>query len=263
VNGIDSTHWKYECAAGRHADTSTLALAHELGTQYTGSTIGGAAQCNKLVEVQYLYAQGCPWPNWLLETAARNGYFEVVRFCHEHDSPWDGDGDHAPRCAAESGNIELIDWLLQQPGMELSEEVVSAAAEEGHIAVCQYLHAQQCAWDETSTSNAAASGNLGLLRWLMDNGCPWYAGFLCMSAAQGDGIEVLLYLQQEGLLTSATLTDALRAAGSFDKFATAKWLREQGAEWPTVIKSGPWRGELLAWAISEGFAPPATYSASF
>jgi hypothetical protein len=116
--------------------------------------------------------------------------------------------------------------------------------------------------DYHSTSNAAASGNLDLLRWLMDNGCPWYADYLCFAAAKSDGIDVLLYLQQEGLLTSATLTDALRAAGSSNKFTTAKWLREQGAEWPTVIKSGPWRGELLAWAISEGFIPPATYYAT-
>eukprot|EP00953_Heterococcus_sp_UTEX-ZZ885_P021733 12108-Heterococcus_DN1.PRE.1 len=51
-----------------------------------------------------------------------------------------------------------MDWLLQQPGTELSRDVMSMAVWKGHAALCQYLYAQQCPWDDHSTGNAAAGG---------------------------------------------------------------------------------------------------------
>jgi hypothetical protein len=51
--GIDTAHWKYQSAAGRHADISTLALAHGLGMQYTDDTMFAAGECNKLAEMKH------------------------------------------------------------------------------------------------------------------------------------------------------------------------------------------------------------------
>jgi hypothetical protein len=51
----------------------------------------------------------------------------------------------------------------------------------------------------------------------------------------------------------------LNAAGANSKLAAAKWLRQQGAEWPAVIN---WCGCSLDWAGSEGCtaeAPADTY----
>ena len=56
--------------------------------------------------------------------------------------------------------------------------------------------------------------------------------------------------------TARLLTVMLYEAGRFNQLAAAKWLREQGAEWPTVYKKGRWSGVLLEWAIAEGFEPP-------
>jgi hypothetical protein len=53
-----------------------------------------------------------------------------------------------------------------------------------------------------------------------DNGCPWEARDLCISAAVGGRIDVLVYLQQKGLLTSAALlTNMLDYAGAKDRLA--------------------------------------------
>jgi hypothetical protein len=78
-SGLDCTSEAYQRAAGKHADIAILARAHELGMQYTATTIYSAAECNKLAEVQYLHWQGCPWPLFLLEIAARGGFFELLR----------------------------------------------------------------------------------------------------------------------------------------------------------------------------------------
>jgi hypothetical protein len=100
-------------------------------------------------------------------------------------------------------------------------------------------------------------GHVDLLRWLVDNGCPWVARDLCIAAAIGGCVEVLTYLQQQGILTcTAALTDLLDLTGSSNKLAAAQWLREQGAGWPTTYDHHPWSGAVLEWAIGEGFIPP-------
>jgi hypothetical protein len=140
-NGLNCTSEAYQLAAGRHADVATLATAHELGMEFTETLMACAAHCNKLAEVQYLHSHGCPWSAYLLETAASSGHFELVRWCHEQGCPWYA--NVIARCAAESGNIELMAWVLQQPGTSLSKGVLCAAAKKGHSAMCQFLHSQQ------------------------------------------------------------------------------------------------------------------------
>jgi hypothetical protein len=163
----------------------------------------------------------------------------------------------AARYAAQSGNIELMAWMLQQPAVLLSAHAMAAAALKGHAAMCQYLHAQQCPWSESSTSAVAAGGHAELLRWLVDNGCPWEEHDLCMSAAQAGSTAALAFLQQRGLLNStATLTAMLNMAALNQKLGAAVWLQEQGADWPVTFRYHPWSGEALAWARAEGCTTP-------
>jgi hypothetical protein len=105
------------------------------------------------------------------------------------------------------------------------------AATRGHIGMCQFLHEQQCPWDCTATCRAAANGHIELLRWLVDNGCPWDARDLRNVGAQVGRVEVLIYLQQQGLLTSATmLSRMLDMARTLERHAAAQWLTQHGAE---------------------------------
>jgi hypothetical protein len=255
-NWLDCSSEAYQHAAGRHADVAILATAHSLGMQYTDTVMAGAAQSNKLAELQFLRGQGCPWPCGMIETAASSGYFELLRWCHEHGCQWE---QHSkPLCfAAQSGNVELLAWVLQETGTNLTESVMSTAAAKGHTAMCQYLYSQQCPWDANSTSNAATYGHVSVLRWLVDNGCPWDARELYTCATVGGRVDVLVYLQEVGSLTIEVLTELLDYAGAYEQPAAAKWLREQGAAWPTVFKRYHWTGEVLAWAIAEGFKPPS------
>jgi Ankyrin repeats (3 copies) len=155
-------------------------------------------------------------------------------------------------CAAESGNVELMAWLLQQPGMHLNEEVITLAVFRGRMAMCQYLHAQQCPWGDSAPCQAAKDGHIDILRWLIDNGCPLDAQSMGQSAAEGGSVEVLSYLQQQGLLTSAALlTVMLDLAAVFGKLDAAKWLRAQGAQWPEEFRYYL-SAEVMTWAIAEG-----------
>jgi hypothetical protein len=78
----------------------------------------------------------------------------------------------------------------------------------------------------------------------------------------------MAYLQQqsEGVEWNAKLmTDMLNNAGASNKLAAAKWLRQQGAEWPDRLhdsdyayssNKGIWSGEVLQWARDEGCTSP-------
>jgi hypothetical protein len=252
-HGLDCTSEAYLRAAGKYADVATIATAHDLGMPFTATTMAGAAHCNKLAEVQYLHSQGCAWPEQLLEYAARSGHFELLRWCHEHGCDWHM-VNWATTCAAQSGNVELMAWVLEQPGAELTENVMRIAVSKKYTAMCQYLLSQRCPWDERATAAAVAGGHVDLLCWLVDNGCPsWDAQTMCRFAVSGGSVAMLRHMQQQGALASvAVLTEMLGTAAWDNQLAAAKWLREQGAEWPTSFEHYAGSNEVLAWARCEG-----------
>jgi hypothetical protein len=51
-SGLNFTSAECQSAAGRYADLATLATARTLGMQFSVGTMGAAASCNKLAEVQ-------------------------------------------------------------------------------------------------------------------------------------------------------------------------------------------------------------------
>jgi hypothetical protein len=52
----------------------------------------------------------------------------------------------------------------------------------------------------------------------------------------------------------------LNAAASHHHLAAAQWLRQQGAEWPTVLRFDmqSWDTDVLQWARDEGCTSPTT-----
>jgi hypothetical protein len=223
--GVNCTTEVYQYAAGKSRDCAALAATHELGMPYTATTSTSAARYNQLPILQYL-AERCIWN----EASAVRG-------------------------AASSGNIKMMAWLVQQPGVVLDAIVVRSAAAHGRTAMCKYLRSRQCPWDSGSCYAAAQGGHAETLRWLVDTGCAWHAMYMPVAAAQGGSIEVMQYLQQQGIVyTADLLTEMLNIAGVYNKLAAAQWLREQGAEWPAKLKyvGTVWPAEMIAWAKAQG-----------
>jgi hypothetical protein len=105
-SGVSCNVAAYWRAAGLHADIATLRAAHQLGMHYTRTTMAGAAECNKLAEMQFLHSQGCYWPSGLLENASDSVYCELVRWCYEHGYRFQ-DAKHHLRYAAKTGNLNF------------------------------------------------------------------------------------------------------------------------------------------------------------
>jgi hypothetical protein len=137
------------------------------------------------------------------------------------------------------------------------------AVTHGHVAVCEYLLAQQCPCDADTCTAAALQGQLGTLQWLIEHGCAHDADALWLTAAGRGHITVLSYLQQIALVAApADVSKALFMAGAHSHLATAQWLREHGAEWPAVLsmevngEEQQWEGAVLEWARAEGCTSP-------
>jgi hypothetical protein len=127
---------------------------------------------------QYLYTQQCPWPTALTscdvyEKPIKAGNLNMLRWLRERGCPMNT--GLVCYTAASTGNVEVMSFLYEHGG-ELNALIMATAAERGFLELCQFLRSvlpTPCPWDERAVMRAAEGGHLELLRWLMENGCPW------------------------------------------------------------------------------------------
>ena len=167
---------------------------------------------------------------------------------------WEQGGKVAFSCvAAARGDIVALRELLDQGIDDLHAGlapplfvcVSSAAARSGHFSVLSYLHNERgIRWEqmEMACNAVAGTGDLGLLRRLVDLGCPVDAK-VAEEAVAGGHLEVLAWLQQRELL----------------RFGAAKWEEEVREE--EVLEHDPpdpdtgaddWDSDLWEVAVAYG-----------
>eukprot|EP00953_Heterococcus_sp_UTEX-ZZ885_P002106 1644-Heterococcus_DN1.PRE.5 len=236
--------------------TEVLLYLMQQGCVLNLDTMRSAAMMGHLAICQFLVAEQCPFDAGACTLAAQSGCMEVMRFLIESGCPWDVDAISVR--AAESGDMQLLQYLKQQGGM-FSEDVMRAAAHAGDVHLCRYLYDEQCPWDTTACENAAHGGHVDTLRWLHEQDCPWDPYTVRSAAAVGGHADVLNYMHRfEPIASAAELTELLNTAGAFGHIAAAQWLRHHGARWPALLKHGafPWTNEALQWARFEGCLSP-------
>jgi hypothetical protein len=92
---------------------------------------------------------------------------------------------------------------------------------------------------------------------------------VCFDALCTGKRDILEYALQHGAVLNADqLKHALNYTGSNSDLQTALWLRQLGAQWPTVLGHDeepytdevpyiePWNGDMVAWAIAAGCTSP-------
>eukprot|EP00953_Heterococcus_sp_UTEX-ZZ885_P028202 15048-Heterococcus_DN1.PRE.4 len=329
---------------GSWASIPTLERAFQCGLQHTSAVCSGAAAAGDLPKLQWLHLeQGCPLDNEITEIAATHGDLDMLMWARSRGCEWQE--ECIADWAAQSRNLDMLNWLSGQKGIYFTSETMCCAADNGDLAMCQFLRAVGCEWNDQVTDAAACSGNLELLQWLLSNDCPlsddfahsaagvstvevltWlhetglefdgccmqyaaksgrlnnckyllstgcpFTDAVCSEAAlighfevvrwahqagcpliDGDEIaqhaarlgnlETLQYMQQQQIVwTAAELSELLNAAGAYEHLDVAKWLRQQGAQWPDALQHAcrallgihlkHWKGETLVWARAEG-----------
>eukprot|EP00953_Heterococcus_sp_UTEX-ZZ885_P012004 6916-Heterococcus_DN1.PRE.1 len=184
--------------------------------------------------------------------AARIGDLDRLKWFDEAGIKWKHRSVYI--AAAKCGSIEMMHWLTQG-GAVYDATVMTTAADNGHLDICKHLRAQGCDWDCDATF---AAKTVEVLKWLHENGCPWDVDMMLLMTLDRDSRK---YVISKSGTSISKLSELLNIVGiEFNSYIGDR-LREEGAEWPTVLKYGRRVGkpEMLEWARRRGctsHAPP-------
>jgi hypothetical protein len=118
-------------------------------------------------------------------------------------------------------------------------------------------------WSTMLCIGAASFNKLALLKWLHAHSCPWKADHVLRLASMGGNLAMLEWLLTVTAPWSPDLKlNMLVDAGCDNQFAVMKWLKDQGAVWPTafswpIVNTGGtfqecWDVIAVRWALSCG-----------
>lgn len=129
--------------------------------------------------IMWLVTNGCVWDGNTLEDAIREGNVELVTWLVQID---DGSRDlyattELLEVAVEEGNVHLVRWMIEK-GFEWGEDLCNNAAASGDLDMLKLLRENHpgrgpVPWDFHTCCAAARSGKLETLTWAIDNGCEW------------------------------------------------------------------------------------------
>lgn len=125
-------------------------------------------------------------------------------------------------CAAQHGNLEILEWTSKECHVPLHEHHCEEAARGDQLETLKWLRERGCPWGYATTQRAAEQWNLDVLKWAIENGCPH--GNTCIREALGWGDKEMV-----------------------------EWLLDHGCDWPldalAVVASSS-DPSLVDWVLS-------------
>jgi hypothetical protein len=92
--------------------------------------------------------------------------------------------------------LEYLVWAREVKNCDWNSLTISAAAEQGNLAMVKYCVENGCPMDEDACANAARKGHLDVLKYLHENDCPWHS-LACSCAHLYNRIDCLNYLIEQ------------------------------------------------------------------
>ena len=104
---------------------------------------------------------------------------------------------------AKTGNFEAVNWLLQESDFdfEWTSELFSQAAKSGNIQIMEFCLQNGCPTDESICSSSMQNKNveaaLSALKWLHEHNIPWDE-LVCYYAAIYGNLKALIWARENG-----------------------------------------------------------------
>ena len=89
-----------------------------------------------------------------------------------------------------------LSWALERCS-EYKEGFCAEMARKGNLELLKFLHENGCPWDEKTCSKAALNGHLECLKYARENRCDWDE-MTCEAAAENGHLECLKYAHENG-----------------------------------------------------------------
>ena len=97
---------------------------------------------------------------------------------------------------ARMNKLEYLVWLREVKNCDWGSMTINAAAEQGNLAMVKYCVENGCPMDMVACLCAASKGLLDVLKYLHENDCPWNS-FACFWARRNNHIDCLNYLIEQ------------------------------------------------------------------
>ena len=93
---------------------------------------------------------------------------------------------------AEAKNLDYLKWAREVKRCAWDQDTIISAASQGNLDMVKYCVENGCPMDEEACSNAAKKGHLDVLKYLHEHGCPWDSK-TCYYAAGNGHLDMLMY----------------------------------------------------------------------
>jgi hypothetical protein len=97
---------------------------------------------------------------------------------------------------AEMNKLEYLVWLREVKNCDWDSRTINRAAYQGNLAMVKYCVDNGCPMDEYACKIAASEGHLDVLKYLHENDCPWNSS-ACYYAHRENQIDCLNYLIEQ------------------------------------------------------------------
>jgi len=116
----------------------------------------------------------------------------------EEDDEDEEDGTQDGFCwrVARMNKLEYLVWLREVKNCDWDEGTINMAANKGNLAMVKYCVENGCPMNVYACSYAAEEGHLDVLKYLHENGCPWNWG-ACLFAHRNNHDDCLNYLIEQ------------------------------------------------------------------
>jgi hypothetical protein len=190
----------------------------------------------------------------VLRAVARRGFRRVACALDPDRGTWRRE---ALVSAAESGNLQFLQWVLVGEGagsdvVPADASLTEGAAKAGSTEALCWLAEHGCPLDQFVGYEAARLGHVHVLEWLVDHGVTVGDGEMEMAAGGGQ-VTVLNWLEGRGIVATE---ECMRRAAVSGSIAAVQWLLEHNApfseETVALDAAADPSGELLRWWVQQG-----------
>jgi len=132
-----------------------------------------------------------------LEFAWDNYQWDEYGYDEEDDEDED-EGTQRYFCerVARMNKLEYLVWAREVKNCDWDSETINAASKRGNLAMVKYCVDNGCPMDEWACWIAAHEGHLDVLKYLHENDCPWHWE-ACFFAHRNNHVECLNYLIEQ------------------------------------------------------------------
>ena len=122
-------------------------------------------------------------------------------FCYKVENGYEGTQDWFCQRVASMNKLEYLVWAREVKNCDWDSETIYRAAEQGNLLMVKYCvengcPMNGCAMDEDACYHAAEKGHLDVLKYLHENDCPWEWS-ACQRAHENNHVDCLSYLIEQ------------------------------------------------------------------